>query len=226
MKRMIVAAALAVLWSLQPARSQITGFDDITAWAGTGTNRAGLVMSFNDGSLRSSFAFGYRWNGSATGLDMLTALNGLFGLTLSSPSYVFSASFLDAVTGVTHTQSGGAFSNYPTDWISWGYFLAGGSATVFDSNPPYGPVGSLNPPGGGTNLPVSWTISPSGSADRQLVDGSWDAFSFGEVNLSFEPTVPPAGTVFAAVPEPSSALLALVGVALILRHVRKRLHTA
>lgn len=225
MRKFMAAATLAVLLVSNGARAQITGFDDILAWAGTGSNRSALVFFFNDGEARQAFAFGYRWSGSATAEDMLTALDGLFGLTLQSPAYVNEVTFLDAVSGVTHSRAGGAFTDYPTDWLSWGYYLAGGSATIFDSAPPYGPVGTATPPGGGVSLPSTWTTSPAGSASRQLADGSWDAFSFGQVDTSFNHVTPPAGAVYSAVPEPSAAWLAVFGAIAICGYVKRRVHT-
>lgn len=46
-------------------------FSKIVHWAGTGENRAALVVQFNDGKEDVAYVWGYRWNGTASGEDML-----------------------------------------------------------------------------------------------------------------------------------------------------------
>ena len=46
-------------------------FNKIVHWAGTGENRAALVIQFNDGKEDVAYVWGYRWNGTASGEDML-----------------------------------------------------------------------------------------------------------------------------------------------------------
>lgn len=69
-------------------------FDMIESWVGEGSNQAALVIQFNDGKESNAIVFGYRWDGQATGIDMLRAvvtanpqLYGLFQYTnVSSPT--------------------------------------------------------------------------------------------------------------------------------------------
>ncbi len=49
-------------------------FDMIQFWAGEGENRAALVIQFNDDREKNALVFGYRWNGLATGADMIRAV--------------------------------------------------------------------------------------------------------------------------------------------------------
>lgn len=49
-------------------------FDDIESWAGEGANRAALVIQWNADGETSALVFGFRWNGQATGADMLKAV--------------------------------------------------------------------------------------------------------------------------------------------------------
>lgn len=192
----------------------VSSFDDILLWTGSGSNRAALVVDFHDGQTRQSFVWGFRWNGSATAFDMLTAIDSAWPeLTLDSRSFVNEIQY---TTGLeSHSQA--------ADWIaqSWGYYVAGGTATQFSNDPPYGPTGTLTVPGGGISLPTLWTISPAGSADRQLADGSWDAFSFGAFDTqTYEHLMPPSSVAYAAVPEPSVALLGCLAGGLLLSYVR------
>lgn len=216
MKRIIVAACLAAFTSAHAGL--VSSLDDIELWAGSGTNRSALLVDFHDGNTQESFVWGFRWNGSATGFDMLTAIdNAWTELTLDNPSFVNSITYTQGI--VTHVQA----SNWVT--TSWGYYLAGGTATQFDSNPPYGPIGTLNVPGGGALLPISWTISPAGSSDRFLADGSWDALSFGAFNtMTFDHETPPSSPAYAAIPEPSTIAFLILGATLAI-YAKKRLHT-
>ena len=49
-------------------------FDDILFWVGEGTNRAALVVDWYDEELDHALVWGYRWNGEATGYDMISAI--------------------------------------------------------------------------------------------------------------------------------------------------------
>lgn len=49
-------------------------FDMIESWAGEGENRAALVIQFNDSREKNALVFGYRWDGQATGVDMIKAV--------------------------------------------------------------------------------------------------------------------------------------------------------
>ena len=49
-------------------------FDMIQSWSGEGSNKAALVIQWNDPSETYALVFGYRWDGQATGADMLRAV--------------------------------------------------------------------------------------------------------------------------------------------------------
>ena len=53
-------------------------FDDIGFWVGSGANQAALVIDWNgpdgSGSEPVSYAWGFRWDGVATGQNMLAAV--------------------------------------------------------------------------------------------------------------------------------------------------------
>ncbi|MDE5790906.1 MAG: leucine-rich repeat domain-containing protein [Muribaculaceae bacterium] len=69
-------------------------FDDIQSWTGEGENRAALVIQWNDPRETHAIVFGYRWDGLATGADMIRAVVAanprLYGLiqytNVSSPT--------------------------------------------------------------------------------------------------------------------------------------------
>ncbi|MBD5290192.1 MAG: leucine-rich repeat protein [Bacteroides sp.] len=49
-------------------------FDMIQNWTGEGENRAALVIQWNDDEEEAAIVFGYRWDGVATGADMIRAV--------------------------------------------------------------------------------------------------------------------------------------------------------
>ena len=48
--------------------------DEIQYWIGEGTNQCGLVIDWNDGKEPRSLMWGYRWDGEATGQDVVDAI--------------------------------------------------------------------------------------------------------------------------------------------------------
>ena len=66
----------------------------ITNWTGEGENEAALVIQWNDDREKNALVFGYRWDGMATGADMIRAVVAnnprLYGLiqytNVSSPT--------------------------------------------------------------------------------------------------------------------------------------------
>ncbi|MDE6310783.1 MAG: leucine-rich repeat protein [Muribaculaceae bacterium] len=49
-------------------------FDMIQNWSGEGSNQAALVIQWNDSRETAALVFGYRWDGVATGADMIRAV--------------------------------------------------------------------------------------------------------------------------------------------------------
>ncbi|WP_315094068.1 DUF5074 domain-containing protein [Chryseobacterium timonianum] len=49
-------------------------FSDIQYWVGTGSNQAAFVVQWNDGKNPDALVWGFRWDGNATGEDMLKAI--------------------------------------------------------------------------------------------------------------------------------------------------------
>jgi len=103
MKINIAAAALCATVSLpvtaiMSAEQNASTFDDIKYWVGNGTNRCAIVVDFNDGEVGNrSFAWGYRWNGTAPCvkaiLDEITASDPRLKMFASTSEY---GSFIEA----------------------------------------------------------------------------------------------------------------------------------
>lgn len=61
--------------SKAPAANASTfSFDDIESWAGEGEKKAGLIIQWNCNGEETALVFGYRWDGEATGADLLKAV--------------------------------------------------------------------------------------------------------------------------------------------------------
>jgi hypothetical protein len=213
------AAALVLSSFLSaPAARAAVSFNDVQFWAGTGSNRAALVVDFNDTKGPESVVWGFRWNGTATGEDLFrsiveadprlyakrktfsfgTATLGIGYDTNGNGFAISDGTSFDPVTGIAagnENQADGATPTDPADhyregWFSgfFSYYTAGAS--------PYGGTGT-------------WAESPVGAGDRTLTDGSWDGLSFAPGYQGSLPDEPTAAT--AAVPEPATGLLAFVG---------------
>lgn len=187
----ILAAALALPLSCLPAQAQVNSFDDIQYWIGSGANRAALVLQWNDGIAPVAFAWGYRWDGAATGLDMLRAIAGTTRiedpagdpvgsgagadsrLSLGLVEYSFGLSVLSLEywprVGPVRTRS---------DWFNgyWEYLIRGGHFAYDDWET--GDMALYEVAGSGLYDPQAWTSSPIGAGERPLLHGAWDAYSF------------------------------------------------
>lgn len=253
MKKLLALAGAAVVFAAGVLHAQVTNLDDLNYW-GTGPNRTGLIIYWNDSKSPNAIAWGYQWSGNQTVADMLLFLASNdpllflridsstgFGLAVFGIGYqvgsspfgvtgaqdtagnpvtpVFSSGVDDLDTNPSTTQAPAsstaaaptnAVDHYVEGWNDNGYWelFHSGSDNL-----------ALQP---SSTLPTVWTSSWVGSS-VPLVHNAWAAFSFASGFSS----VPPAGSVVAAIPEPSVLLLAASGgIWLLFFHARKRLHAA
>ena len=168
-------------------------FDDIEFWVGSGANRAALVIDWVESSTEPpALAWGYRWDGSARGSQMLAAivaadprLFARLGGTPVNPNAVYGLGYdanddglfaLDDGTlfdaaGIALTTSAddAVAATDPGDLYSEGWLAGFWHYGVADGNPF----------DGGT-----WVDSVQGMASRTLADGAWDSWAF-ESPISF-----------------------------------------
>jgi len=210
--RSILIGSGALIFSLGCLSAQVlvTSLDDITYWVGSGSNRAGLVVDWNDGTSKESFAWGYRWDGVASGADMLfdiaaadAELSFTNGGTRGSNFFLRTMTYFDGTTA----HSGAT----PLDFsVYWAYFGVGGTAGGTFAPDNFDSVaggGNLLPnPSGWVSLPTGASFESFGAPGRLLSDGAWDAWVFGEFGTL------PSNTVFAAVPEPGSGVLMAISL--------------
>jgi hypothetical protein len=208
--RRLSAILLALIAVCAPAGAARATFSmsDIVNWTGSGPNSAALVIDWNDDRAPDSLAWGFRWSGTATGMDMIQAVAAadpwlfldvrnigfgpvVFGIACdadqSGNALDFTGPFDESATtdAPDHLREGFYVSGY------WRYF--NGATT-------------------GTSLP-SWNGSGSGALTRALSDGSWDGWSYTTDLVTFDGPAPE--TPVASVPEPASLFYAGCGIALL-----------
>ena len=192
-----------------------TTFDSIKFWTGTGTNKAAMVIQWNDAETPTSLLWGYRWDGVATGIDMIQAIAGsttshedgqsvsLKVATGADPRLALSLinySFGKAVEALVFTDR--EVIRTQNDWSTgyWEYSVYGGIFNYYLYDAEGNPVlTTYSQTGTDTYSMVNWVSSPIGASDRPLIDGSWDAFSFAPNFISIpvvqpSPALPPPPT--------------------------------
>jgi hypothetical protein len=218
MTRWFFAAAIGFgISGWSTASAGAVTFDDIAFWVGDGANEAALVIDWNDGKPAESLVWGYRWDGSATGedllLDVVRADPRLFALV--GPSGTFGV----PINGVGYDLDGdGNFSTTPTVVFDAKGLAVGDPQGSVAADPDdhwddsFAFAGFFSYYVGGTGQTPAWDFASTGISGRSLVDGAWDGLSF---TTDFSSANPPSEPVAAAVPEPATAGLVLIGLGIL-----------
>ncbi len=203
-------------------------FDDITYWVGEGSNEAAMVIDWRDGKEPESLAWGYRWDGEATGADMIAAIFGN-GAASGGPY----AGGLDGDDSRLYVRLqwwdmfGGAYtvSGFGYDLDNDGFGYVPGEWDGEDGTPEdpddhyvdgwYSGYWSYWVSDGGSE----WGYSGNGISSRNLSDGSWDGWSFSGTAGYGDGSAPitPLAAQAAVVPIPGaiwllgSGLMGLIG---------------
>ncbi|MCR9200326.1 MAG: PEP-CTERM sorting domain-containing protein [Planctomycetaceae bacterium] len=217
-----------VLLLMPCASAGVMDFDDLVIWAGSGSNEAALVVDWRDS--RPSLAWGFRWDGAATGEDMMRAIvaededfyasindRSIFGNFVSGLGYDRDGDGFSVTSGVAFDADGLFVGDTPIDGIAddaddsygesspsnfgfWEYF-----------------VSVDNPFDGG-----SWNSSSVGFSVRMLSDGDWDAWVYPGF-IGNDPPPAPLAAGATPVPEPSTwAAFALLTTGYVIRRTRQR----
>lgn len=163
-------------------------FDDIQNWTGEGENQAAVVIQFNTGkeSETNALVFGFRWNGTATGTDMIVAIakeDPRFYVLANNGSYGYSIGGIgwDADEDgdiylkngdQTFTLTDGKYecsSEYDYDSFTAGDaddLWAGGWFSGYWS---YWVA---------SDSPANFGYASTGASGRVLTDGCWDGWNF------------------------------------------------
>lgn len=194
-----------------PATAASMDFDDIDYWVGSGANRAALVIDWSHVvGQGSSTVWGYRWDGTAKGSDMLravlTADDRLYAKLLGTVGVVgigYDALGSDPFAlddGTTFDEAGIAYTSYSdgalavdaADRYAEGWYFGFWLYSTASSSP-YA-----------AESPASWVYAQGGMQARTLVDGAWDGWTFDRY-FSFVarpdvPTAAPAPVVGPSLP--------------------------
>lgn len=205
-----VAARSCLLAVLMAANAVLAiDIDDVvvTEWTGSGANRALMVVDWQEAT---TIVFGYRWDGAATGLDMMNAVyNAHVGFFREwQPDYVNASVFgmgwdVDGdggsfVPGTPGDETG--YATDPDDYYAEGWFNNGYWAYY------------VSPDG------ESWNYSGLGLA-HPLADGGWDGWSWSPAP-TWDGGVPDN---IRLVPEPATLLMGITAVSLgLFRRKRRR----
>ena len=216
-----IAAAACLLWlglCFTAAAQPVFTFDDIDFWVGTGANRAAMVVDWvEDSTEPPALAWGFRWDGTATGRDMLLAIvdadERLFaklGDTSANPVRLYGFGY-DADDDGDFGACRLIEDEPPecTDFNESGVAYSGAifvAATATDADDLYREGWATGTGFWHYGIPVTpgtnpydggqWMDIQFGMAGRTLVDGDWDSWTF---QLS---TTPPF-TKFAENPQPA-----------------------
>lgn len=163
--------------------------DDIVYWVGTGSNKAAFVVQWNDAKNPDALVWGFKWDGNATGEDMLKAIakadKRFFSLLYQGTQYgtaIGGLGFdLDGNDTNALFKSGNTtYPLYPVDGIV--------NTTAYDFDDYKAKDTDDHWQSGWYNGYWSyWVKDPTdsdfgysglGASSRQLTDGSWDIWNY------------------------------------------------
>ena len=157
----------------------------IEYWAGTGSNEALLIIEFGEEPNTPEYAFGFRFDGTATGWDMISAVDEAGSLEVDATYYSGLGYFIDNFYYDGH--SGNA-----STW--WEYSVAESDESGYPD----------------FHFPESgWNWSSVGCSSRILQNGSWDGWRnpYGSGGPEV-PTIPIPTAVWLL----GSGMLGLIGI--------------
>jgi hypothetical protein len=176
------------------AAGPIDSLDDVVFWTGSGTSRAAIVIDFaGESATDSALAWGYRWDGAATGRDMLDAVvqadTRLFAVIGNSfPT-------LNAILGLGYDRNDdGKFELTPPrtfDDVGFAYGAPTTAIGAVDSADWYreGWEAGFWHYAVSRGSPLTsgdWVSSQVGASRRSLANGDWDSWAFSSTVLPGE----------------------------------------
>ncbi|KFC21610.1 DUF5074 domain-containing protein [Chryseobacterium sp. FH1] len=178
--------------SIKKSQSKKSDFslDDIVYWVGTGTNEAAFVVQWNDAKNPDALVWGFRWNGTATGEDMLKAIaktdKRFFSLLYQGTQ------FGTAIGGLGFDRDGqGSVGLYNNGNVTYPLYPVAGiiNTTAYDFDN-YTAIDANDHWQAGWTSKGYWSYwvkdptdidfdySGLGASSRQLINGSWDVWNY------------------------------------------------
>jgi hypothetical protein len=214
----------AFVLMLSAALNAAMTFDDIDVWVGEGANRAALVIDWNNGPSELVKVWGFRWDGQATGADMVLAI-------CQADAFLYAMATVDINEGTAFGGFGydadgdslfGISKGVYTGSFNGGGIMTVGSDAHFDGWDAVG-AGDVWESGWFVDgywayfglKDGAWDYPGSGASARVLADGAWDGWSWSSSANGWwggDPSV-------TVIPEP--ATLVLLGAGLLLARKRK-----
>jgi hypothetical protein len=227
--------ALAAALTLTLTHARAISLDDIQLWAGSGTNRAAVVIEWNPPELLNqttvpapisskTMVWGYRFNGTATGTQMLDAIlaadpklyvmvNETYGTFVVGLGYNLGGNGVIGVTDGVNTNyfTGGLSTNNDTSFADAAYPVNGGDLYWggYDG-PNWQTFTETNDSGGFSDSPNrgssqywdpatfdqgQWSFAEAGLDDLSLTNGSWIGFSVAAAGFDYLDPSDPANEI-------------------------------
>lgn len=236
LNRLVLGIALLFV-SANVGRADFIPLSDIQVWVGSGSNEAGFVVDWNNGVSNVSLAWGYRWDGTATGEDMLRALAGSNTGLYANLGY-FGPGLGYAVFGLgVHLDQNGTFGVSPPLSFVSGISTLNGTTGLNEARQPTD-SGDLYQEGWFSagywsywtknSSTDAWQYSPVGMSSSVLTNGNWQGWSFapnfaGSAPVDPVPAILPGGGGGSSpVPGPSAVVLLFTSAPVVLMFVRRR----
>jgi hypothetical protein len=165
---------------------------DVEYWSGSGDNEAVMVVDFD----AASYAFGYRWSGSAFGWDAMQAIGVVEGDPNPEDRLEYTFTDWGGTLGIAINSLAYDGSECVSDWVNTflGYW--------------------------GSDDGETWTPHQVGVSTRSLADQDWDGWSKEYVSAGYGPLNPPS--VPGVVPEPATVCSLGLAFAALAGAVRRR----
>lgn len=177
-------------------------FSDIKHWVGKGANQAALVIQWNDSKTPEAMVWGFKWDGNATGVDMINAI-AKADSRFYALSYYSGPNLGVAVGGLGYDIDGkGAKGLYKDNNTNNPYYPQNGIITTNTYNfDDYTPIDVTDHWQSGwmskgfwsyytrSSADANFSFSDVGASTRQLANGAWDLWSFS-VSFNNAPIAP------------------------------------
>jgi len=189
-----------------------TTFSDIQFWVGSGVNQAAFVVQWNDGKTSDALVWGFKWDGTATGEDMIKAIAKadprFFALLRQGTQYGsaiggFGFDLNGTGTNGLYKDGNKMYPYYPFDGLINTSEYDFDSYTGIDADDHWQSGWMVGYWSYWVKDPVDegYNYSGVGASTRELQNGSWDVWNFKpnmemfDIAATFTPVAPYSKTI-------------------------------